>query len=97
MNDTHVIVLWYHGAKGRPFETLTDPQTHKPLAYSLNYLQEHHFKLFHAATYVKTAHELESWTNSVLFPTVTKNSPLLVPTNLAREQFGWSDFSYTGE
>lgn len=92
--STHVVVLWYHGARGRPFETLTDPDSRNPIAYSLNYLQKHHFRLFNASTRVSNSLELKSWTESILFPTVTKEKPLLVPLDLARSEFGWTDFKF---
>lgn len=90
----YYIVLWYHGPRGRPFDTISDDFTHLPCAYSLNYLQEHHFKLFHAATQVHSAQELTEWTSSRLFPTVTRNSPLLVPVDIAESQLGWKHFHF---
>ena len=90
----YVVILWYHGPKGRPFDTISHAENHLPNAYSLNFLQEYHFPLLHASTLVHTEEELRSWTASRLFPTVTRKNPLLVPLPLARKVLGWHDFHF---
>lgn len=91
---TFVVLLWCHGGKGRPFDTISDDLTRFPNAYALNYLENHHKRLFEASTLIKTEQELKDWTSSILFPTVTANSPLLVPVEIAKTALGWSNFNY---
>lgn len=96
-NDDFVVILWYHGEKGRPFDTISDKSTSLPNAYALEYLETNHKNICEASTLVKTAEDLKNWTSSTLLSTVTANSPLFVPISVAKSELGWTDFHFVGE
>lgn len=90
-----VFIVWANTktSQGRPFETMTKHGSRLPVAWRLSFLQTKYAALYAQTHLVPFEEDLSTWMSPPYSLTVTRERPLLVPVQYARNVLGWNEYT----